>query len=127
MTTRTINKKKRIGKCLTPYCRSFSRGKNNYCYSCKQRKYKERHPFRYEYNVLKQNAKRRGHFFGLTFQEFKKFCLETSYLEKKGRTKRKFSIDRINVRSGYVLENIQLITVSANSKKMYLDYEDLPF
>lgn len=82
-----------------------------------QREYRKRNPLKYAYLTLKHNAKRRGHAFELTFEDFKAFCYVTDYIGKKGITKTSYSIDRIDNTKGYILSNIRVVTVSDNSKK----------
>ena len=103
-------------KCATKFCRNRI-DKNNFCNTCKSRKKRAAHPMRYAYDVLKMNAKRRGKPFGITFEYFKKFAIETNYLRGKGRTKLSYSVDCIKNHLGYVPGNLQCLTVSDNSKK----------
>lgn len=83
---------------------------------------------------LRANAKRRGKEFSLTFDQFKKFAIETNYLAGKGRTSKSFHIDRINEDEGYHIDNIQILTNSENVKKYhksklvcYYDAEGYPW
>lgn len=112
-------------KCKTRYCKR--QAQYNYCNTCKARRWRQKNPERYSYNNLKHNSVRRGIEFSLTFEEFKKFCHETDYLRGAGRTCTSLSIDRIDPNRGYILENLQVLTVSENSKKgrklLSYDYE----
>lgn len=72
---------------------------------------------RYAYDVLKMNVKRREKVFSLSFEDFKQFAIETNYLAGKGRNKKSYSVDRIDNKLGYVLGNMQVLTVSDNAKK----------
>lgn len=81
----------------------------------------------YTYNILHQNAKRRGKEFKLTLEEFKTFCDETNYIELKGETKKSDSIDRIDPRKGYEIGNIQVLSLQANSSKGRNLPDDVPF
>lgn len=115
-------------KCMTKYCRKPKAPKSNYCWSCIKRKYKARHPARYAFSVLKNNAKRRGKEFTLTMQEFRQFCEETGYIENKGRSRLSLSIDRIDSSKGYTASNIQVLTLEDNGRKGYVEgLEDCPF
>lgn len=113
-------------KCSTPHCkgRNDSGGK---CWKCIKRKYAEKYPVRYAYQVLKNNARRRGHEFTLTLQEFTRFCVKTKILLGRGRLKDCYSIDRIDERRGYHADNIQKIMVGENAAKYHkqikYDYE----
>lgn len=67
--------------------------------------------------VLRRNARRRGHHFGLTLEYWVQWCNDTGYLTLKGRYKNNCSVDRINPELGYVDGNIQMLTVGDNSSK----------
>lgn len=104
-------------KCVTPYCRNKRKKKHRLCSKCLSKLWKERHPERYFYNYWKQNAKRRGKDFRVTFEEFLKFCKENNFMELKGKYKENLSIDRIRSHEGYYYENLQVLTVGANAAK----------
>ncbi len=103
-------------RCHTKYCKNDP-GNGTFCSTCRSRHTREADPEKYCYHALKNNAKRRGHHFTLTLQQFKKFCFKTNYLVGKGRTKTSYSIDRIDNNKGYEMGNIRLLTVSDNSIK----------
>jgi len=121
--------------CVTKWCRNPKANRRRVCHKCYKRSYAKRHPIRNAYFNLRTNAKRREKQFDLTLEQFRKFAIETSYIDKRGRTARKFHIDRINNSKGYSADNIQSITCRANAnKRNYEDYpalaqeeEDLPF
>lgn len=71
--------------------------------------------------VLKNNAKRRGHEFTLTLDQFLEFAIKTNYMARKGIYKDSYHIDRIDETKGYSIDNIQAITNTENIKK-YLSY-----
>ena len=77
------------------------------------------------FNTLRQNAKRRGKSFELTFEQFEQFAISTDYMAGKGIQKESFSIDRIDPKRGYSIDNIRVITNSENVKRhrKYLKYE----
>ena len=108
------------------YCNNISAKNRNECNTCKNRKYAKKNPLKYSYNSLKSNSKRRGKSFNLTFEQFKKFCIETEYLNKKGIYKNSYHIDRIDESKGYSIDNIQLLTNTKNVKK-YVEwcYKDI--
>jgi hypothetical protein len=87
------------------------------CHSCITARHRALHPCRAAYDNLKSNAKRRGHGFDLTYQEFENFAIATDYIANKGRTVNSYSIDRIDNTKGYSVDNIGVLTVSENSKK----------
>jgi hypothetical protein len=108
--------------CKTPYCRNKPGKGRRTCNTCTQRAYREKYPILAAYNNLKHNAKRRGKTFDLTLEQFTKFAVETEYLNKRGRNKTGYTIDRINPNLGYTIENIQVLTNSDNVKKQaYID------
>ena len=111
--------------CITKWCRNNKEHWRRRCWKCTKRQYAKRHPIRNCYHVLRANAKRRGKEFNLTLEQFRKFAIETSYINKRGRTSRKFHIDRIDNYKGYSVDNIQSITSSANAKKR--NYEDFVY
>lgn len=103
--------------CKTRKCKKGAAPKSNRCYTCTKRLYRERHPIRNAYNNLRQNAKRRKKDFDLSFEQFKKWAIETSYIKKRGRTATSYHIDRIDPMKGYTLGNIRALTNSENVKR----------
>lgn len=91
------------------------------CLTCKSELYRQRNPIRASYQSHKDNAKRRGIPFELTFDQFKKFAVETRLVINSGKTAKSYSIDRIDNSKGYNLDNIQVLTISDNSKKYHAD------
>lgn len=108
--------------CKTKNYRKTPRPKRSYCYSCNIKRYKERHPERYAYRVLKNNALRRGKPFTISFEYFLKFAVKTNYMAGKGITKHSLHVDRIKEHLGYVEGNLQVLTNTENVKK-YLSYQ----
>lgn len=106
--------------CLTQGCINIA-NKGRYCNTCASRKYRKNNPLRYAYHALKDNAKRRGKAFELSFEEFKLFVRKVDYMKKKGVTAEAYHIDRIDETRGYTLGNLQILTNSDNVRK-YLDY-----
>lgn len=86
------------------------------------KQWKQNNPYKYAYQTLKDNAKRRGKEFDLTFEEFKSFCHNVDYIQNKGKTSRSLTIDRIDERLGYTKENIQALPLSDNIRK-FLSYD----
>lgn len=80
-------------------------------------RWRSTHPIESSYSLLKSNAKRRGKVFTISLDYFRLFCYETNYIGKRGRTSLSYSVDRIIDELGYVEGNIQIRTVSENSKK----------
>jgi hypothetical protein len=65
----------------------------------------------------KQNARRRGKEYSLTFIQFKTFAVRVDYLAKRGRKSYSYHIDRIDETQGYHWWNIQILTNVDNVKK----------
>ena len=112
-----IESKKAKGLCVAYRCMKKSYAGYRFCHKHHKRHFKQTNPVGYHYGTLRQNAKRRGKEFTLTIDEFRTFCEETNYLEKKGKHKRAASIDRIDPNRGYSIDNIQILSLSENSKK----------
>lgn len=72
---------------------------------------------RYAFITLRNNCKRRGIEFELSFEQFETFAQATRYIAGKGRSKDSYTIDRIDNTKGYVIGNIRVISKSENSKK----------
>ncbi len=113
-------------KCKTKRCR----GRNDlggHCWKCIKRVYAKKYPVKYAYQTLRGNAKRRGHEFTITLQDFIRFCVKTKILLGRGRTKDCYSIDRVDESRGYHADNIQKLTVGENAAKYHkqikYDYE----
>lgn len=115
--------------CATKYCRNLIAPKSKLCHKCIKRKYRDKHPVRYAYQTLKQNAKRRGKHFSLTLEEFRQFCEASDYIIRKGVKKTCLTIDRIDASKGYTADNIQALSLTENSRKGYYEGStaDCPF
>ena len=83
------------------------------------KKWRQKNPFKYAYNTLKNNSKRRGVPFNLSLDQFKEFAIRVDYLYWKGIYKTAYHIDRIDPIKGYILSNLQLMTNEANVKKRH--------
>lgn len=85
--------------------------------------------------MIKKSAKKRNIPFDLPLEEFREFVNKNGYMENKGRFSNQMSIDRIIPELGYIMDNIQVISKSDNSKKYHAEEkncfpnhdEDLPF
>lgn len=111
-------------KCITKYCRK-PKAAGHFCHSCIKKKYAAKHPLRYCFSILKNNAKRRGKQFDISMEEFKKFCEDNGYMEGKGKTAGSLSIERIRAYEGYTASNIQILTLEENGRKGQI--EGVPF
>jgi hypothetical protein len=81
------------------------------------KKWRDANPMKYCYITLRDNSKRRGKVFTISFEYFKRFCYRTKYIQNKGRHRENYSIDRINNELGYIPGNIKCVTVALNSAK----------
>lgn len=109
-------------KCKTKFCRNKAK-KGRFCSTCYSKQTRLKNPIRYCYQALKDNAKRRGKYFDLTYMEFQKFCIEKNYLQTKGRNANSASIDRIENDKGYTINNLQILSVADNTKKELVKFK----
>ncbi len=105
-------------KCKTKYCRNEAK-QNGICWKCHRERKKKKNIYAYTLGTLRRNAKRRGIECTLTVDEWKKFCIETGILERRGRTKNCESVDRKQEHIGYTYDNICPLSVSQNSLKRH--------
>lgn len=108
--------------CAEPYCMRKRRTRNGkpcgkYCTTHDKANWRRNNPMKACFQTLRQNARRRGKPFGITFQYFAEFCYETKYMRGKGRSSKSFTIDCIINELGYVEGNIQKLSKSDNSRK----------
>lgn len=89
--------------------------------------WRKTNPIRASYLNLKNNAKRRGKEFDLSFAEFQEFAVKNQIVYGKKRTADTWSIDRVNPDKGYSIDNIQPLTLSDNSRKRWEDVRTLEF
>lgn len=109
------------GECCAYRCKNSCKKNDRFCAKHRHRYTKEVNPVNYVYDTLRCNAHRRGKLFTISKEYFIKFCEETGYLEKRGKTGKSASIDRIDPNKGYEEGNIQVLSLSANSSKMHSD------
>lgn len=112
-------------KCRTKFCRGVqtATGHSPFCSKCRTRRFKERHPLKYSFNLFRNRARHRGHAFELTFQEYEKFARETGYDKLKGKHKHSLSIHRKDGALGYRMDNIAAVSLSLNSR---LEFANIP-
>lgn len=112
-------------KCATNFCRGIvlKTHHNKFCRKCQWRRLKEKDPIKYAFLKLKGRARERGHAFHLTFDQYRKFAVETGYDKLKGKTKHSLSIHRKDNDKGYHPDNIEAVTLSLNSR---LQWANLP-
>ena len=121
LSPQTCGKTTSSMKCETPYCRNEAAPGRRICYKCKTRKYRQSHPIKSAYQALKDNARRRGKAFDLSFEQFKAFVNRTDYMKGKGRHSDSFHVDRIDETKGYTIGNLQVLTNGENVRK-YLQF-----
>lgn len=116
--------------CATKFCCNKKAKKSNYCNTCNHKKWKtknDQNKMRYAYNNLKQNSKRRGKHFDLSFEQFQEFCYKTDYIRGVGKKSESYTIDRIDNNLGYTVDNIVCIPKGENSRKgtktLHFDYQ----
>lgn len=121
---KTKKRSKPYAKCRTKFCRgvAWKHCKNVHCPKCVNRRWRERNPLRYFFNKLRYRARERGKVFTITFEYYCQLVLASGYLEKKGKTASSLSLNRINDALGYVPGNIEVITLSENSRKAWVPY-----
>lgn len=104
-------------KCGNLICESLLKRSSRICATCGNKRFRAKYLIKYTFNKIKQRAKERGISFELTHEQFEKFCYKYKYIQKKGKEKDSYSIDRINCFEGYTLGNIRAITLSENGRK----------
>jgi hypothetical protein len=114
-------KAKHVVRCRTKFCRGLSwpNGHSPYCSRCRSRRFKEAHPLKYSFGKLRARAKERGHAFGLTFEDYHTFAIQTGYDKLKGKTRHSLSINRKQNHLGYTRDNIEAVSLSLNSRIAY--------
>lgn len=85
--------------------------------------WREKYPMQAAYSTLRDNAKRRHIPFEITYEEFKQFAFKTKLLSNRNKGKYSYSIDRIDGQLGYTKENLQVLTLSDNGYKGFLERE----
>lgn len=106
--------------CKTKGCRKTAK-KGNYCYSCVIKRFAIKHPEKYAYFTLRNNAKRRGKVFTITFDDFLAAIIPTKYMKGRGRTATSLHIDRDKEHLGYEPGNLKVRRNTDNIKK-YLSW-----
>lgn len=110
--------------CAEPGCSKACAKDSTRCPKHRTAKQRAANPMKAAYQALKDNAKRRGKIFLLTFEQFSEFAVKTDYITGRGKSKDSFSIDRIDNDRGYEVGNIKVITLSDNTKKQRkLEYD----
>lgn len=109
------------GQCVAWGCTKDRVNRTRYCSRHRRIDFKERYPHAYQYDVLRTSAKKRKIEFKLTYKDFVVFCLATGYMDKKGKRKDDWTIDRIRPNRGYQVGNLQILTSRDNARKHHVD------
>jgi|GEM_PF-3185857 hypothetical protein len=112
--------------CKTSRCRGITTesGHSPYCAKCRYRRWRDKFPLHCSYNNLKKRAKERGKDFTLTREQYVEFATKTDYAKMKGKTSLSLSINRKDNSQGYHYWNIEAITLSENSRKLFTNMPD---
>ncbi len=108
--------------CKTKFCKRKRRKHSSFCYTCNSRKYRLKNPLRYSYQAFKDNAKRRGKEFLVTYDEYVEFGQKHGLFRPDGTRYTTKTIDRIDCDKGYHIANMQVLSLIENSKKRYVEY-----
>lgn len=111
-----------VRRCETLNCKRDAPERRKRCHACRRSEWAAKNKVRDKFNKLKANAKRRRIPFTLTIIEWQKFCEETDYHNRCGKKIGDLTIDRINSRRGYSIDNIQVKTLLQNIRK-YFDHD----
>jgi len=122
----SLSKKKKGIYCSAYACNNKPIKKlGGLCHKHYWRKRKEIDPIYCRYNQFKGNAKQRGKIFLITLKQFREFCKNTGYIINKGKRGMNATIDRIDNSKGYIISNIQLLSLRQNASKG--SSQDCPF
>ena len=131
------------GVCQAKGCKRETHGK--LCSTHRSQLSRLKDPIKYAFHCKRHRADERGIFWDLTLDEFREFCHETEYMNKKGQTIGSYNVDRIieGKTPGYTKSNIQILEKLENIKKykkydaesrkvvdvveVIIDPKDLPF
>jgi hypothetical protein len=107
-----------MGQCTSPTCNNSTEGNRAKCNTCRSRDCRLRDPVRYFLNNLRESARKRGIYFDLELEEFRAWAIKQNFRFYSGDSRAKTdSVDRIENDKGYIIKNIQKLTVSQNAKK----------
>lgn len=85
------------------------------------REWRKNNPIKSAFINLRSNAKRRGIPFEISFEYFNDFSVKTKLLTNSGTKAESYSVDRINNEIGYIKGNLQVLSLSDNGYKGYLE------
>ncbi len=79
--------------------------------------WRKANPIKYSYQNLKSNAKRRGKFFDLTFEQFLEAANKIVLFTGKGKQRKGYEIDCVINDLGYTKGNLQRLKKKENAAK----------
>lgn len=107
--------------CSVQFCQRDPAPRGPLCYTCKSREWRANNPIKYAFWNLKNRARQRGHVFTITVQDLVDVVTGSEYIERHGRFAACLSIDRVQSHLGYIPGNLQILTVSENIRKRYVE------
>lgn len=113
-------------KCRTKFCRGVATKtqRSPWCPKCRTRRFKEKFPLKYSFNLLRNRARWRRKGFDLTYEEYERFAVETGYAKLKGKTKHSLTIHRLDNAGPYRADNIAAVTLSLNNRLQFANLPD---
>jgi hypothetical protein len=113
-------RKRAAGLCVKYRCRRRAAKKSGgKCNTCASRMFRYYNPVEYAYHNLKSSARKRKIAFNLSFQEFCDFASDHGYIEGRGRQPYSLTIDRINTKGPYSIDNIRILSHADNSSHKF--------
>jgi hypothetical protein len=105
-------------RCKTCYREIHPKRTSLNCSTCSTRKHRKENPLKHAYQNIKDKAKKRGHEFGITWEEWQDWNkLYPEYMELKGTGPNDLTLDRKDENYGYFIWNIQVLPNAENKKK----------
>lgn len=96
-------------------CRRRQAGRRSpKCSCCAMKEWRAKNPLGAHFNWLKRSAEKRRVPFLLTLEEFRVWCVQTSYLQLVGVNA--MSCDRIDPERGYEPGNIRILSYRENAR-----------
>lgn len=108
--------KRSRGLCCVRFCNRTAVPGRSECSTCKDRKWRSKHPEHHLWNNLKKSARRRGIQFTITLEEFKRFCAENDLVARVGRNPEDLTVDRRKAELGYSYDNLRALTNAENGR-----------
>jgi hypothetical protein len=110
------------GLCAAKGCKNETTG--TLCSTHRSQQSRLKDPVKYAFHCKRHRAKEREIFWDLTLEQFRQFCYDTEYMDKKGQTLGSYNVDRIieGKTPGYTVGNIQILEKSDNIRK-YKKYD----